>query len=172
MKLTTYRELLELSDLSNVYARTKPLVLESDDFDRINHTFFEDVKVKKDNDFTINKICSDNKIYFLMEPESKILFSNGGVEHTFDKGDMILISAGTNLNSNKWSFEKVDDLLNFNKDFESVSYNDYDIEKESIDSLKRFKCELLKGTLEDKYKKDLLELKEKSSISFNLKISR
>lgn len=172
MKLSSYRELLELSDLSNVYSRTKPLLVEPDNFNRLNHTFFEDVKVKKDNDFTINKICSDNKIYFLMEPESKILFSNGGVEHTFDKGDMVLISAGTSLNSKNWTVEKVDDLINFNKDFESVSYQDYDIEKESIDSLKKFKCEIFKGNLADKYKKDLAELREKSSISFNLKISK
>ena len=170
MEINNYRDLLELADLSSIYSQTKPLTIKPEDYDFSQHNFFKDIKVKENNDFVTKKICSDKKIYFLYEPNQSFEFNDGKNIQQFDKNDLVLISCGESLISSKWSVSKVEDVLNFNNDFERINYGDYDIEKESIDSLKQFKCEYVFFNMEEQYKKDLQKLKEKSSIPFGLKL--
>lgn len=168
--LNSYQALLQHADLSTIYSKVKPLILDAQDIDKLQHTRHSDVRIfdSSINDFADKVLCTDNSIFFLVQPHEALTFVENGNIHEFAPYEMILVSNGDNANFKKWHFEKVDDISMFERNFESVDYSSYKVEKDSIDSLKKMKCDFLKTELEAAYKHEKIKLDEKSTISLKM----
>lgn len=175
MKINSYNALIAEADMATVYSKTKPFILKESEIDSAQHKRHSMVRMfdQETQDFTNKLICSDNSIFFLVQPTERIEFSEKGNIHVFEPYEMIMVSAGDSSRFKKWHFERVDDVVNFHKDFESIEYGRYEQKKGTIDSLKDLKAEYLKIDVEQKYSATHQKLIEKSSISVKFpKISK
>lgn len=167
MKINSYTALIAEADMNTVYAKIKPFVIDESDVDPAQHKKHSVVRIfdNETQDFTNKSICTDNSIFFLVQPTERIEFTEKGNLHVFEPYEMILVSAGDQSRFKKWQFERVDDVVNFSSNFEAVEYGQYENEKSSIDSLKEMKADILKTKVESDYSSEKQKLTEKSSIS-------
>ena len=167
MKINSYTALIAEADMNTVYAKVKPFVMNEADVDPAQHKKHSVVRVFDNDiqDFANKTICTDNSVFFLVQPTERIEFSEKGNLHIFEPYEMILVSAGDSARFKKWQFERVDDVVNFSNHFEAIEYGQYENERNSIDSLKETKADQFKTKVESEYSAEKQKLTEKSSIS-------
>lgn len=167
MKINSYNALIAEADMATVYSKVKSFVLNESEIDPAQHKRHSMVRVfdQETQDFANKSICSDNSVFFLVQPTERIEFSEKGNVHVFEPYEMIMVTAGDSARFKKWHFEKIDDVVNFNQNFEAIEYGRYEQEKESIDRLKDLKADKLKASVEQEYSVEKQKLTEKSSIS-------
>lgn len=167
MKINSYTALIAEADMSTLYSKVKPFLIDESNVDSVQHKKHSVVRVFDNDiqDFTNKSICTDNSLFFLVQPTERIEFTENGNFHVFEPYEMILVSSGDPARFKKWQFERVDDIINFNSNFEAVEYGQYEKEKNSIDSLKEMKADNLKTKVEGDYCAEKQKLTEKSSIS-------
>jgi len=167
MKINSYTALIAEADMETVYSKVKPFLLNDNEIDSAQHKRHSTVRVfdQKTQDFVNKSICSDNSVFFLVQPTERIEFSEKGNIHIFEPYEMIMVSAGDSARFKKWHFERIDDVVNFSQNFESIEYGKYEQEKSAIDSIKDLKVDKLKSQLGQDYSVEKQKLTEKSSIS-------
>lgn len=167
MKINSYTALIAEADMNTVYAKTKPFVMENDNIDPVQYKKHAVVRMFDDDtqDFTNKTICTDNSVFFLVQPTERIEFTEKGNVHVFEPYEMIMVSAGDSARFKKWQFERIDDVVNFSSNFEAVDYGKYESEKHNIDSVKDLKADRFKTQIENECSAEKQKLTEKSSIS-------
>lgn len=167
MKINSYNALIAEANMETVYSKVKAFVLDNSDIDSQQHRKHSVVRMfdNATQDFTDKTICTDNSVFFLVQPTERIEFTEKGNVHVFEPYEMIMVSAGDSARFKKWQFERVDDVVNFTSNFEAVDYGKYESEKSNLDSLKDMKADRLKTQIETDYSAEKQKLTEKSSIS-------
>jgi len=168
--INSFKELLDYADFSNVYINTKPEVINGDELDINKHDKYSDVKV-------VDGMNVDNKIivkpktqhYLVQVPEDTSFTDSSNNTHSFKKDDLVLL----NKFGNKWDYDIAENHQTLSEKYEEVDVRAIKLEKESIDSLKNFKCDLLEKKLSGNFQDFKDDLKEQSTMKIGLiKIGR
>lgn len=150
----TYRELLNTTDMNNIYILKKPFLTENIE---PNYTIHKDIRVYDENlkDFKNSKVATlDGFNFICMSPKE---FSHEGVH--YKKGDDVFV----NCNNNKY---KIIDLNKFDQvnDFEIIDFSSFKDEVKDIENSKKLSVEFFIAKIDSDYTKKFNRLKDESSI--------
>lgn len=160
-----YMELLRQGQFESLCIKTKPEIVEAENFDKFNQKKYSEVKVIE-NDDVVNKLLVQNSgVYHLLDLQEKVIFNNPktGDKIELNPTDIVLLKK-----DNGWDLVIENDINAFNNNFETIAYNELDSELSSINSLKDSKCKITETLLNNEYEKFKKDLIQKSSINLKM----
>lgn len=160
-----YMELLRQGAFESLCLKTKPEIVDVENFDKFNQKKYAEVKVIE-NDDVVNKLLVQNSgVYHLLDLQEEVVFNNPktGERIELKPSDIVLLKK-----DNGWDLIVEDDITAFNNNFETIDYDKLDNELPSINSLKDSKCKIKETTLNNEYEKFKKDLIQKSSINLKM----
>lgn len=164
-EINSYMELLRESSFESLCLKTKPEIIEVEDFDKLNQKRYTEIKVIENNDVVNKMLIQDTGIYHLLDLKEPVIFNEPktGERIELNPNDIILLKK-----ENGWKLIIEEDFNNFNNNFETIPYNELENELPSINSLKDSKCKIKESLLNKEYENFKKDLIQRSSINIKM----